>query len=360
MKVSVVIPMYNSASFIDKTLKCVLAQTFNDFEVIVVDDGSTDGSADVVRAIGDARIQVIDKPNTGVSDTRNVGLRAARGEYIASLDSDDYWYPDHLSEAMAFFEEHLDVKWYGARQYSIPYGTEPPHRSKHNRDFGRRNFFIDGKRYVNSTNLVFRREVLKECGEYPSGVRYFEDWIFQGQIAAKYPIIGTNECVTSIYYRQRPGSGSATSSKPDVHFEAIRYCIHRLERCVLESRVKTPLWVWGLLRILYRTSMFHCPLDEMIGFVDEFSSLQGTLRANRWKRFLKWVYALADERIEQRLGIMAKVSCKQRFGMMYDCYRELGFGCAMRWLLIVLLYSCRGVADAVQDRFEVLVKGRYC
>ena len=358
MKVSVVIPMYNSAAFIEKTLRCVLAQDFQDFEIVVVNDGSTDGSLEIVRAIGDSRIRIIDKPNTGASDTRNRGNLAAKGEYIASLDSDDYWYPDHLSEAMEFFAQHADMAWYGARQQSLVFGEEPPAERDCARKFSCHNFFVDGKSFIHSSSMVFRRDVLEPCVEYPVDMRYFEDWVFQSRIAAKHPLVGTNERVTSVYFRQRSDSVSAAPPLiPDIHYEAFRHCLHILEHCVIKSNTKVPLWVWGLLRVLFRTAMFHCPLEEIMGFVDEFSALQGRMRTARWQSFLKRAYALAHGLPQEKLVMLTALASKRRYGMTFDVYRDLGVVSAFKWFCIVFLYSCRGIMDKIQDKVQLFVSG---
>lgn len=93
---SVVIPLYNKELSIKNTIQSVLDQTFSEFEIIVVNDGSTDKSMQVVEEIVDARIRIIDKPNGGVSSARNRGIKEAKNEWIAFLDGDDLWKENHL------------------------------------------------------------------------------------------------------------------------------------------------------------------------------------------------------------------------------------------------------------------------
>lgn len=95
---SVIIPLYNKANFIAKTLKSVQDQSFNDFEVIVVNDGSTDKSLDIVEQIQDDRIQIINQDNLGASSARNRGVKQANAKWIALLDADDIWFKNHLEE----------------------------------------------------------------------------------------------------------------------------------------------------------------------------------------------------------------------------------------------------------------------
>lgn len=96
MKYSVVIPLYNKARYIEKTLHSVLQQTYQDFEIIVVDDGSADNSLEAARSVQSDKIRIIEQENQGVSVARNTGIQNASGEYIAFLDADDTWYDNYL------------------------------------------------------------------------------------------------------------------------------------------------------------------------------------------------------------------------------------------------------------------------
>ena len=101
--VSVILPTYNRADTILRAVKSVIAQTWQDWELLIVDDGSTDGTADLVRAL-DPRIRVLQQQNAGVYVARNTGLQAGRGEYFAFLDSDDEWLPHFLEITVAFLQ----------------------------------------------------------------------------------------------------------------------------------------------------------------------------------------------------------------------------------------------------------------
>lgn len=94
--ISVIIPVFNAEEYLRETVQSVLNQTYSNFELIAVNDGSTDRSLEILQQITDDRIRIIDKENTGVSDTRNVAIKAARGEYICFLDADDYYAPSYL------------------------------------------------------------------------------------------------------------------------------------------------------------------------------------------------------------------------------------------------------------------------
>lgn len=114
-KVSVVMPVHNRAAFVAKAVRSVLAQSLADFELLVVDDCSDDESANVVAAMGDPRITVLStERNSGAGAARNLGLRYARGEYVAFLDSDDLARPDRLAVQVAFMDGHPDVGLVGS------------------------------------------------------------------------------------------------------------------------------------------------------------------------------------------------------------------------------------------------------
>lgn len=105
--ISVIIPSYNRASTLPMAINSVLGQTYRDIELILVDDGSTDGTEDLIRSIRDSRLRYIKlEKNGGACRARNIGIDAARGEYIAFQDSDDRWHPDKLERQLRFLQEN--------------------------------------------------------------------------------------------------------------------------------------------------------------------------------------------------------------------------------------------------------------
>jgi glycosyltransferase involved in cell wall biosynthesis len=109
MRVTVLIPTYDHGRYIGDAIRSIQAQTFQDFEVVVIDDGSTDETQDVLAAFDDPRLQVVRIPNSGVAVARNTGLQMARGEYIAQLDADDRWRPTMLEKTVAVLDGEPEV-----------------------------------------------------------------------------------------------------------------------------------------------------------------------------------------------------------------------------------------------------------
>ena len=108
--VSVIIPVYNSEPYIAQAIISVLRQTYNNIEIVIVDDGSTDRTGEVIRNFDDARIKYLYQNNHGVSHARNRGLEISRGEFIAFLDSDDRWVPKKLHRVNELINQHPHIR----------------------------------------------------------------------------------------------------------------------------------------------------------------------------------------------------------------------------------------------------------
>ncbi|MBS0375260.1 MAG: glycosyltransferase family 2 protein [Proteobacteria bacterium] len=107
--ITIVVPLYNKAPYVARALRSVLSQRFRNFELIVVDDGSTDGSGEIARGIADPRIRVLEQPNQGPGLARNRGWRAGTGSLVAFLDADDWWFPDYLEHAVKVLGADADI-----------------------------------------------------------------------------------------------------------------------------------------------------------------------------------------------------------------------------------------------------------
>src|SRR5262245_7900755 len=125
MRISIILPLYNKAAYVGRALSSILSQSFEDYELLVVDDGSTDEGASVVRSFRDRRITMLYQSNGGPGAARNLGLRYAQGDLVAFLDADDEWLPHYLSESVKL----LDRSKEGARAVTSGYFEYPSGRS---------------------------------------------------------------------------------------------------------------------------------------------------------------------------------------------------------------------------------------
>jgi len=194
--VSVVIPLYNKKNFVGRTIRSVLAQTFHDFEIIIVDDGSVDGSGEVVKTFLDSRIRFFRQENQGVSSARNNGVRNARADFIAFLDADDEWFPDHLKTLVQLRNKYPDAGAYttaykilqpdgkirSARYYAIPAN---PHEGLIQDYFKSATF---GDSPMNSSSTAVSKAIFFEFGGFPESAWWGEDADLFGRIALRYTI----------------------------------------------------------------------------------------------------------------------------------------------------------------------------
>ena len=190
--VSVVIPTYQRAQLLQESIDSVLAQTYRDFEVIVVDDGSTDGTRDVVAGYRE-RVTYIYQENRGPASARNNGIRAARGKLIAFQDSDDLWLPEKLAQQVPLFEQDPEIGLvYCDMSYFRSNGPcdRPSSFKSHSPPLSGevfREMFVEGTPMHTPTSVV-RRRCLDEVGLFPEGLQFFEDQDLWYRIARKFRI----------------------------------------------------------------------------------------------------------------------------------------------------------------------------
>ncbi|MGV7121196.1 glycosyltransferase family 2 protein [Sphingopyxis sp. 550A] len=191
---SVVIPLFNKGSHIGSTLQSVLGQQFEDYEVIVVDDGSTDAGPDVVRGLTSDRVRMITQQNSGVSAARNRGISEAKGQYVAFLDADDTWTSQHLKELNRLIISYPERGLYSCAHAVVRNGVKYRKRQPEAPDFvaDAAGFFAEYSRsfsLVNSSTACVARDILSGIDRFPENVKKGEDviiWIqaaFAGGIA---------------------------------------------------------------------------------------------------------------------------------------------------------------------------------
>ncbi|MBI1357552.1 MAG: glycosyltransferase [Acidobacteria bacterium] len=244
-EVSVVMPAYNAAGFLAEAVESVLRQSFPDFELIVVDDGSTDGTASVAGAVRDSRVRCVSTPHGGASAARNHGVRLARGRYVAFLDSDDIWLDDKLSAQLAA----LRVRPAAGAAYGFVDSIDEQGGGRSLLMRQAENGDVYGALLVNyflgcGSNLLVRKALLAEAGGFDESLEAAEDWDLCLRLSQRCDLV----CVPKVVclYRQRPGS---LSSRLEV--------VERANRRVLEAAYRTAPAQWRSLRprslaLLYR------------------------------------------------------------------------------------------------------------
>ena len=209
--VSVLTPAFNSAAYIAETIESVVQQIWTDFELLIIDDGSTDATLDVARtaALGDARVRTFSSPHGGPAVARNVGLQHVRGQFIALLDSDDVWDPRYLSAQLSLLQKHPEISIVSANVVSrggpldgTPFWpiTSGTHELATHEPLAQENAV--------SVFAVFRREVVEQIGGFDAAYNGNEDYEFWLRAMNEGFRVMQNRAVLG-RYRRRPGSVSS-------------------------------------------------------------------------------------------------------------------------------------------------------
>ena len=175
--VSIIIPAYNAEKYIQRALESALAQTYKDIEIIVIDDGSTDKTAEIIKTYQDPRIIYIFQKNQGQGPARNNGIKKSQGEYITFLDADDYYFPEKVEKQVRFLENHSEYQAVYCNALHF-YSAHPLvfFKKKHNYHSG--DIFKDllESSYINLNTIMVSRQILDKAGLFNENRYCPEDW----------------------------------------------------------------------------------------------------------------------------------------------------------------------------------------
>ena len=217
--ISVVIPVFNGEQTIRETIESVLEQTFSDFELIIINDGSQDTTLDIIQDFKDPRLKVFSYQNSGLAASRNRGIAIATGEYVSFIDADDLWTPDKLKAQHQALQEDPSA----AVAYSWTNCINE--RSQ----FLRRGYYLsfsgDVYRYLlltnfleNGSNPLIRHQALKTVGGFDESLKSSEDWEMYLRLAARYPFVA----ISSPQVLYRVSVNSMSTHTPRMEAETIK------------------------------------------------------------------------------------------------------------------------------------------
>lgn len=208
---SVVIPLYNASSHIENTLKSVFDQSFTDYEIIIINDGSSDDSEIKVLSLKDSRISLYNQQNQGVSVARNLGIEKSKGKLIAFLDADDYWYFNHLETLFKLYNDFSNCGIYCSR-YKIKTISKQfliPHHKGVEKSFSGiiENYFYSNTpfRTTWTSSLAIPKEILLKYGSFTPGVTNGQDLELWTKIGIQHTVAISNK-ITAIYNYNTPNS----------------------------------------------------------------------------------------------------------------------------------------------------------
>lgn len=280
MKVSIITPCYNASPYIANTIASVQAQTLADWEMLIIDDGSTDNSADIIRQIAasDSRVKLIQKTNGGSASARNLGLSIAKGEYIQFLDADDTLAIDKLERQTTLMaKEELEVSYTDfymmnadgsiqeralGKNFNLskllvgwgPLGTIPPHA------------FLYHHHFLKKNNISFTTDI-----------REREDWDFHIKVFSAQPAIKRIKGYCGAYYYLCPTGKTTSGNQEKVHRGTVRYLQYKIQQmqggCKLLLQIRLSLELIAITRCAMRKSM-------------ELANIRPQLAKHKWQTAL--------------------------------------------------------------------------
>jgi len=205
--ISVIIPAYNAEKTIKETIQSVLNQTWQDFELLIINDGSQDATLEVIKSIQDPRIKIFSYPNAGSSASRNRGIAIAKGEYISFIDADDLWTADKLEAQYKALQENSQAavaySWTDHIDESGQFLRSGPQQSFTGDVYAR---LLLEDFIGNGSNPLIRAQAFAEVGDFDESLAHSEDWDLWLRLAARYHFVAVPS--PQILYRMRVSSKS--------------------------------------------------------------------------------------------------------------------------------------------------------
>lgn len=231
LTISVVIPAYNAEKYITRTIESVLGQTHRADEIIVVDDGSADNTAEVVRAFGD-KVILIEQENAGASVARNTGIEAAKSKWIAFLDADDEWVAEKLQLQTEHLQRNAELVWTTSNYFNCY--CKPEH-CRVISDQGQSESLLSGREYFEDyfdaykigtcghmAAMLIRKDALIEAGLFLAGQLRINDEDMWFRIAYRYPRVGYLTTPLAVYHREVSGSIVKTHTNIEIVIEFVK------------------------------------------------------------------------------------------------------------------------------------------
>jgi glycosyltransferase involved in cell wall biosynthesis len=269
--VSVVIIFLNAEKFIREAVESVLTQTYNSWELLLVDDGSTDASTEIARSYAvehPRQVRYLEHPdhqNRGMSASRNLGIRHTQGEYVAFLDADDVWLPHKLAEQVAILEAQPEagmvwgnlLVWYSwtekpgdlGRDYIPHLGVQPDTLIQPPRPLP---LFLRGKAAVPGTcSILVRHSAIRNVGGFDEAFRgLYEDQAFYTKMCLRFPVYVSGACWSR--YRQHPGASVSVARRIGDQIPARKFFLEWLREYLVEQHEEDAKVWQALQRELWR------------------------------------------------------------------------------------------------------------
>ncbi|WP_053991460.1 glycosyltransferase family A protein [Mangrovimonas sp. TPBH4] len=217
INISIVISVYNKEDYLKSTIESVLNQTYQNFEIIAVNDGSSDNSLNILKGFSDSRLRIINQTNQGASAARNLGIKESKYEYIALLDGDDLWLPNYLAEMVTSIQTFPNeavfasaiANTYDDKIVPVSYAVKNTNTIKIIDYFKNSTYNYS---LLTSSSIIFKKEIIKKTGWYDTSIVSGQDVDFWIKIGLNFPVVFINRVL--VHYRFNDYSLSNTTFDP--------------------------------------------------------------------------------------------------------------------------------------------------
>lgn len=270
-KVSIVLPVYNCVDYLPDAVESIINQTLQQWHLIIVNDGSTDGSAEYLDSLTDSRITVLHQENKGLSFSLNRGLEYSESEFVARMDGDDFAYPERLEKQLTFMEANPDVGLLGSQIQRVGLqradsGSNLP--TTHEDIF---DALMDGSHAICHPTIFCRRAVFDEIGGYKAGLG--EEWDIFLRIGEQWKLANLNDCLLKYRYHGTSINGSRMMElRQRIRFacECSRRRVAGLPKISHEDFLKSEQQAPIFQRLLrssedYSRASYHAAMADILG-----------------------------------------------------------------------------------------------
>lgn len=263
-KISVILPAYNAEIYLREAVQSVLDQSFTDFELIILNDGSTDGTAELLESFDDARIRIIHQENIGLALTLNKGISLSRGEFIARQDADDISLPERFARQIDYLVSHKSCGLLGTGSIILDDRQLTTRRHQHPTSNGKLQMNLLFDSFFVHSSVMLRRSALDEVGVYPTDPERnppedFDLWL---RLARKFEVANLSEPL--VMYREVPGSISRSKAEL-LNRRAITLSSENL--CILFGSAQPDLCMKDLAALLRYTPQYMSVCPDWTGML---------------------------------------------------------------------------------------------
>lgn len=337
-KVSVILPTHNRAKRLTRAVESVLNQNLKNFELIIVNDGSTDGTSKMILKFKDSRIVYLEKPHGGVSAARNFGLAMAKGKYISYLDDDDVYYLNHLELLSGFLDKHPHI---GLVYGNVHFKTRKEIFLPYSFDYSKERLEIDN--IIPTQALMHKKECLKKAGFFDENLSVGEDWDLWLRISDYYKIYHLNSAVAQVVFHGKNKTHN-TMDYSRWYIYAVKKRLSQKGHLAKKSFPFEGYCMALVYRLIYK---FKAEKQFCIRFIEELKSMDNTNPETRMALCAAYLsYGEIDKAINTGRRFLKNLS--KRVERMSNLEKSCAFN-----LHRLLAFAFKRKNDSHQMQFEL-------